>query len=158
MSLCWEYFMLSVTNNTIMLNVVMLSVVALFLSQSPLDIHKKWLHNAALNVEPGNPYWRERISAVDILALISLDQLLFILKILFTYVTQQATLMWTSTVMSLPLQLVFPGRTIPAAQYCVWTYHCERKNALIKFGCRNMSLDEFSTLKGIVWESQTLLA
>jgi hypothetical protein len=51
----------------------------------------------------------EMISTVDLLALISLDQLLFILKILFTYVTQQATLMRRSTVLSLPLQLVFPG-------------------------------------------------
>jgi hypothetical protein len=32
----------------------------------------------------------------------------FILKILFTYVTKQATLMMRSTVLSPPLQLVFP--------------------------------------------------
>jgi hypothetical protein len=50
-----------------------------------------------------------RLSAVELLVLTSLDQLLFILKILFTFFTKQATLMRRSTVLSLPLQLVFPG-------------------------------------------------
>jgi hypothetical protein len=39
----------------------------------------------------------------------SLDQLLFILKILFTFV---AALMGTLIVLSLPLQLVFPDTTV----------------------------------------------
>jgi len=34
------------------------------------------------------------------------------LKILFTFITKQATLKRSSTVLSLPLQLVFPGRGI----------------------------------------------
>jgi hypothetical protein len=38
----------------------------------------------------------------------SLDQLIFTLKILFTFFTKQATLMRRSTVMNLPLWLVFP--------------------------------------------------
>jgi hypothetical protein len=51
---------------------------------------------------------------VDLLAQRSLDQLLLQLKILFTYVTKQSTLMGRSTVlMSLPLQLVIPGDTFP---------------------------------------------
>ncbi len=61
------------------------------------------------NWKAGKAYWRGRLSTVDLLVLTSLDQLLFILKILFTYVTKQAaTLMRRSTVLSLPLQLVFP--------------------------------------------------
>jgi hypothetical protein len=39
--------------------------------------------------------------------LTSLDMLIFILKILFTSVTKQATLM-RSTALNIPLQLVFP--------------------------------------------------
>ncbi len=49
-----------------------------------------------------------RPSIVDLLVLNSLDQLLFILKILFTSDTKQATLLWRSMVLSLPLKLVFP--------------------------------------------------
>ena len=33
----------------------------------------------------------------------------FKLKILFTFFTKQATLMWRSNVLSLPLRFVFPG-------------------------------------------------
>jgi hypothetical protein len=46
---------------------------------------------------------------VDLLVLTSLDQLIFILKILFTFDTKQAILIRRSTVLSLPLQLVFLG-------------------------------------------------
>ncbi len=48
--------------------------------------------------------WEAILSTNDLFALTSLDQLLFVLKILFTYVTKQATLMRRSTVLSLPLQ------------------------------------------------------
>jgi hypothetical protein len=41
---------------------------------------------------------------VDLLVLTSLNQLLFILKILLTFVTKQPTLMRRSTVLSLPSQ------------------------------------------------------
>ncbi len=61
---------------------------------------------------PWNPYWRGRLSTVDLLVLTSLDQLIFILKILFTFITKQLTLLRRSTVLCLPLQLVFPGRAI----------------------------------------------
>jgi hypothetical protein len=48
---------------------------------------------------------------VDLLVLTSSDMLLFKLKILFTCVTKQTTLRRRSTVLSLPLQLVFPALT-----------------------------------------------
>jgi hypothetical protein len=56
----------------------------------------------------GNPYWKGRLSTVDLLVLTSLDQLLLILPILFSFFTNKATLMRRSTVLSLPLRLVFP--------------------------------------------------
>jgi len=55
----------------------------------------------------GKSYRGGRLSTVDLLVLTRLDQLIFILKILFTSVTKQATLMRRSTVLILPLQLVF---------------------------------------------------
>jgi hypothetical protein len=47
----------------------------------------------------------------DLLVLTSLDQLLLIMKILFMCLTKQGILMRRSTVLSLPFQFVFPGRT-----------------------------------------------
>jgi hypothetical protein len=49
----------------------------------------------------------ESLSTVD-LVLISLDQYVFILKILFTFVTDQATLMRKSTELGLSIKIVFP--------------------------------------------------
>jgi len=43
------------------------------------------------------------------LVLTSLDLLLFILKLLFSFVTKQATLRKRSTVLRFSLQIVFPG-------------------------------------------------
>ncbi len=78
-------------------------------------------------VLPGNPYRgkrlstvdllvptsldRGRLSTVDLLAPTSLDQRLLIVKTLFPFFTKQTTLMRRSTVLSLSLQLVFPGIT-----------------------------------------------
>ncbi len=45
------------------------------------------------------------------LVLTSYDQLLFIFKIKFIYVTNQATIMRRSLVLSLPFQLMFPDYT-----------------------------------------------
>ncbi len=45
---------------------------------------------------------------IDLLVQTHLDQLIFILEMLVTYVTKLVTLMRRSTVPSLPLQLVFP--------------------------------------------------
>jgi hypothetical protein len=52
-----------------------------------------------------------RISMIDFLVLTSLYQLLFILTIYFFFITKQALLKRRSTVLSLPLQLAFPGQT-----------------------------------------------
>ncbi len=58
--------------------------------------------------QPGKPNWRGRLSTLDLLVRTSLDQMLLTLKILFTFVRKQATLIRRSTVGSLPLQLEFP--------------------------------------------------
>jgi hypothetical protein len=55
-------------------------------------------------VMSGKPQRREWISTIDLLALSSLDQLLFILKLYFSYFTKQHILMRSSTVLILPLQ------------------------------------------------------
>jgi len=57
---------------------------------------------------PGKSYRGGRFSTVDLLVLTSFEQLIFIVKILFSFFTKQATLMKRSTVLSLPPQLVFP--------------------------------------------------
>jgi hypothetical protein len=50
-----------------------------------------------------------RASTVDLLEKTSSDQLLLILQTFICFLTKQATLMRRSTILSLPLQLVFPG-------------------------------------------------
>jgi hypothetical protein len=54
--------------------------------------------------KPGKSCGRGRLSTVDLLVLRSLDQLLFILKILFTHVTKQPVFVRRSIVLSLPPQ------------------------------------------------------
>jgi len=51
---------------------------------------------------PGKSYWGGRLSTVELLVLTCLDKLLFILKISFTFSSKLATLMRSSTVLSLP--------------------------------------------------------
>ncbi len=58
--------------------------------------------------QTGNPYLRGRISTIDLLVPTSLEQLLFVIKILFTSFTRHGVLMRRSVVQTLPLQLVFP--------------------------------------------------
>jgi hypothetical protein len=96
--------------SVIMLNIIMLSVVMLNEEVSnqtrvkPLVI----LHSKGFSIPcPGKSYRGGRLNTVDLLVLTSLDQLGFILKILFSFFTKQAT--WRSTVLSLPPQLVFPA-------------------------------------------------
>jgi hypothetical protein len=50
----------------------------------------------------------EKLSTVDLLVLANLDQLLVILKMLFTFDTKQPILTRRSTVLTRPPQLVFP--------------------------------------------------
>jgi hypothetical protein len=63
-------------------------------------------------LKPGNTIWRGRLSTVDLLVLTSLDELLFILKILLTFVTKHATLMRRSTVLNLPVRVPCSNKQI----------------------------------------------
>ncbi len=60
---------------------------------------------------PRNSHSKGKLRTINLLAPTSLDQLIFTLKILYTLVTKQATLMRRSTVQSLSLHLVFPALT-----------------------------------------------
>jgi len=75
---------------------------------SPKNIQHK-IFSSMLS-QPWEPYWKGRLSMMDVLELSSIDQF-FILKILFTYVAKQAASM-TSTVPSFPHQLVFPDSNL----------------------------------------------
>jgi hypothetical protein len=66
---------------------------------------------AESSTQPGKSYRKGRLSTFDLLVLTSLDQLLFISKILFTLISKQATFIRRSTVLSLPSQLAFPDST-----------------------------------------------
>jgi len=57
----------------------------------------------------GNPYRRGRLSTVNLLGLTSSYEVLLIMRTLFTFFIIPATLMRRSTVLSLPLQLLFPA-------------------------------------------------
>jgi hypothetical protein len=59
-------------------------------------------------IHPGKPYWRGTLSTFDLLLLTRFNQLLFTFKILFSFVTKHVRLMRRSSVLILPLQLVFP--------------------------------------------------
>jgi hypothetical protein len=74
-----------------------------------LQLHFKKFQIFCRFISPGNPYWKGKLSTVDLLALTSLNQFILILKILLTFVSKQATLMKRSTVLSHPVQVVFPG-------------------------------------------------
>jgi hypothetical protein len=63
---------------------------------------KRYLHQGSLCC-------REKLGIVDLLALTSLEQLLLITETLLTFFTKQVVLLRRSTVLSLPLQLVFPA-------------------------------------------------
>jgi hypothetical protein len=54
-----------------------------------------------------------RLSTVDLLVLTSLDQVLLILANIISFFTKQATLLKSSNVLSLPIQLVFPALACP---------------------------------------------
>jgi hypothetical protein len=69
-------------------------------------------------------------STVDLLVLVSLDQLLFILRMFVNLFTKQANLMRRSIVLSLSLQLVFPGQ-IHIMQQII--FFLARKEYLSKF-------------------------
>jgi hypothetical protein len=68
-------------------------------------------------IEAGNPNRKGRLSAVDLLVPTSLDQLLFLLYILFIFFTKEASLAKKPIVLSLSLQLVFPDWSLPKWSY-----------------------------------------
>ncbi len=100
-------------------------------------------------------YFSGRISStVDLLVLISLDLLLFILKILFTSCTKQATLMRRSMVQSLPLKLMFNGktsafRTKPGTSFQIEMYGqmltSQYKNLAQGFSCQRGTEKDYLT-------------
>ncbi len=61
--------------------------------------------------KPGNLYLRVRISTVDLLVLISLDQLILYCNLIYLFFTKPAILMRRSTVLNLPLLFVFHALT-----------------------------------------------
>ncbi len=63
----------------------------------------------ARNAGSGKSYWKETLSTVDLLALTSLDQLIFILIMSYTFITKQATIMSRLTILSFPVKLAFPA-------------------------------------------------
>jgi hypothetical protein len=74
-----------------------------------LSLQKVFLGQTLAKDKPWNT---NSISMVDLLVLTCLNLLILVLKILFDFVTKQTTLMRRSTVLSLPLQKVFPGQTL----------------------------------------------
>jgi hypothetical protein len=54
----------------------------------------------------------EGLSTVDLLVLTSLDQLIFVSKMVFYFFAKRATLTRRLAVLNLPSQLVFPGSTM----------------------------------------------
>ncbi len=60
---------------------------------------------------------KEKLSTTELLGLTTLAQLLFKLKILFSFFTKQATVMMRSIVLSLPPQLVYPALSISHSQH-----------------------------------------
>ncbi len=87
-----------------------LSLQLVFPGQSIIDKWKKLLKRLSASLKPGKPNWKGRISTVDFLLLTSLVQLIFILKILFTFAKKEDCSKRRSTVLSLSLQLVFLGQ------------------------------------------------
>ncbi len=84
-------------------------------------------------ITTGKPYWRGRLSAVDLLVLTSLYQLLLIMQSFFKFLTKQGTLMWRSTVLSLSPQLVFPDYNIITNTFVI--FHKIKVAKQIQYPC-----------------------
>ncbi len=67
--------------------------------------------NFNLGVYAGSPYWRGSLSTVYLLVLTNLEHLFYNANTIYVK-TKQVTLIRRSTVLCLPLQLVFPGSRI----------------------------------------------
>ncbi len=59
-------------------------------------------------LKAGKPNRSGRLSTVNLLVITSLDQLIFILQILFAFVTKHAAIMRRSTELNLPLSVSVP--------------------------------------------------
>ncbi len=107
------------------------------ISSSTIDLVLTRLDQLITHAE--NPYWRVRVRTIDLLVLISLDQLIILLKILFTFL-HKATLMRRSTVLSLPILLVFPDLWTHASFYTLVTIVKIVTNSLMLFQLCNFDL------------------
>jgi hypothetical protein len=80
--------------------------------------HQGTLTERESSVQMTSLHYQGKLSTNDLLALTSLNQLLFKMKLLYISVKKQATLARRPTVLSLPLQLVFPA----------WYLHVEQRH------------------------------
>ncbi len=91
-----------------MLNVVMLSVWRRFNCSASIQKttyhHYFERHDTQHKDSQGTLTKGERLSTLDLLVQTSFDQVILMLKMLFTFFTKQAILIRGSTVLSLPLQ------------------------------------------------------
>jgi len=79
-------------------------------SKLPLSLTHTHIHTQANIIHislPREPFLRERLSTIDLIVSTSIDLQFLILQTFFF--SKQATLIRRSTVLSLPLQLAFPG-------------------------------------------------
>jgi hypothetical protein len=118
---CWLSLMLSVKNKPYVLSVIMINVVVLLIERErerererdkksllTLELECFYLetHYSLVMLEAGIPYWRGRLSTVDLLELTGSDQLLLIVQTLFfcktSYVNEEANCSGPSPSVSVP--------------------------------------------------------
>ncbi len=121
-----------------------------------LNWHRKLseiVEGAVEKYKPGNSYWREKLSTVDLLALNSPGKMLFILKIFICSFTKQGALTRRSNVLSSPSVSV---PWLHGQGYC-WTMTLHHRHQRIYIE-RNMHCQGFhlSLIFGGKSESQPL--
>jgi hypothetical protein len=79
--------------------------------KEPRQVKLQWTSCQSQCTEPGKPFWRGRLSTIDLLVFTGLNQLILLMETFFF--TKQATLIRRSTVLSLSLKLLFSGLTKP---------------------------------------------
>ncbi len=105
-----------------------------------------------ISVHVGNSNWKGTLSAVDLHVLTSSDQLILLLKILFTLVLKQSTLMRRSTVLSLPLQFVFPGSASSTWQLGTATLWTSPPSTWCRFSKLFLHLHWYSDQEYLPWK------
>ncbi len=116
-------------------------------------------HQNSLIVRAWKSYWRGRLGTVNLLVLTSLDQLLFKLKILWTFFTKQATLMRRSSVLSLPPQLVFPGtgrRCLSVTVILIFHISLFAGSSLLAVGSRYLVRGSWQLLAEVIYATFVL--